>query len=68
MPGCGTTRSATGCSATSSGSFGAHAQFLTVPADGFLARVPDDVPDDVAAAATEGAHYAVAVLRSGLTV
>ncbi|MCZ2812587.1 NAD(P)-dependent alcohol dehydrogenase [Modestobacter sp. VKM Ac-2979] len=45
------------------GRFGAHAQFLTVPADGFLARVPDDVPDDVAAAATEGAHYAVAVLR-----
>ncbi|KGH44600.1 NADPH:quinone oxidoreductase [Modestobacter caceresii] len=45
------------------GRFGAHAEFLTVPADGFLAQVPDDVPDDVAAAATEGAHYAVAVLR-----
>ncbi|MCZ2824033.1 MULTISPECIES: NAD(P)-dependent alcohol dehydrogenase [unclassified Modestobacter] len=44
------------------GRFGAHAEFLTVPADGFLSRVPDGVPDDVAAAATEGAHYAVAVL------
>ncbi|OMQ15324.1 hypothetical protein A7K94_0210325, partial [Modestobacter sp. VKM Ac-2676] len=45
------------------GRFGAHAELLTVPADGFLARIPDGVPDDVAAAATEGAHYAVAVLR-----
>ncbi|WP_222193909.1 NAD(P)-dependent alcohol dehydrogenase [Modestobacter italicus] len=45
------------------GRFGAHAEHLTVRADGFLARVPDGVPDDVAAAATEGAHYAVAVLR-----
>ncbi|MGY1749523.1 NAD(P)-dependent alcohol dehydrogenase [Modestobacter sp. SYSU DS0511] len=45
------------------GRFGAHAELLTVPADGFVALVPDGVPDEVAAAATEGAHYAVAVLR-----
>jgi NADPH:quinone reductase-like Zn-dependent oxidoreductase len=45
------------------GRFGAHAEYLTVPADGFLATIPPDVPDDVAAAATEGAHYALAVVR-----
>jgi NADPH:quinone reductase-like Zn-dependent oxidoreductase len=45
------------------GRFGAHAEYLLVPADGFLATIPPGVPDDVAAAATEGAHYALAVLQ-----
>lgn len=45
------------------GRFGAHAEYLTVPDDGFLATIPPGVPDDVAAAATEGAHYALAVVR-----
>ena len=45
------------------GRFGAHAELVTVPQDGFVATIPPGVPDDVAAAATEGAHYALAVVR-----
>ena len=45
------------------GRFGAHAQFLTVPADGSVALVPEHVDLSTAAAATEGAHYALAFIR-----
>ncbi|RBY91295.1 NAD(P)-dependent alcohol dehydrogenase [Blastococcus sp. TF02A-30] len=45
------------------GSFGAHAEFLTVPQHGSVAHVPDDVDLTTAAAATEGAHYALAFAR-----
>lgn len=49
------------------GRFGAHAELALVRADAAVARTPDGVPDDVAAAATEGAHYASAFLRVART-
>jgi NADPH:quinone reductase-like Zn-dependent oxidoreductase len=45
------------------GRFGAHAEFLTVPAHASVAHVPDGVGFAAAAAATEGAHYALAFAR-----
>jgi NADPH:quinone reductase-like Zn-dependent oxidoreductase len=45
------------------GRFGAHAEFLTVPEDASVAPVPDGVDLAAAAAATEGAHYALAFAR-----
>ena len=38
------------------GRFGAHAEYLVVPARASLALTPGAVPDDVAAAAPEGSH------------
>ncbi len=46
------------------GPFGAHAEYLTVPEDGSVAGVPDNMALDVAAAGTEGSHYAMAFLRT----
>lgn len=46
------------------GPFGTHAEFLAVPADGSIAAMPADVPFATAAAATEGAHYALAFIRT----
>nr|WP_246400834.1 NAD(P)-dependent alcohol dehydrogenase [Jiangella mangrovi] len=45
------------------GGFGAHAEYLTVEADGFLAAIPDGVTFAQAAPATEGAHYAQSFIR-----
>lgn len=45
------------------GAFGTHAEFLSVPADGPVARIPEGVPFTTAAAGTEGAHYALAFIR-----
>ena len=45
------------------GRFGAHAEFLVVDAKGSVARIPDGVGFTAAAAATEGAHYALAMAR-----
>jgi NADPH:quinone reductase-like Zn-dependent oxidoreductase len=45
------------------GAFGAHAEFLSVPANGPVATIPADVPFASASAATEGAHYALAFIR-----
>ena len=45
------------------GSFGAHAQYLTIPEDGSLAAIPADLTYAQAAPATEGAHYALSSLR-----
>jgi NADPH:quinone reductase-like Zn-dependent oxidoreductase len=45
------------------GPFGAHAEFLTVPATGSLATIPPDLSYEQAAPATEGAHYALAMIR-----
>jgi NADPH:quinone reductase-like Zn-dependent oxidoreductase len=45
------------------GRFGAHAEYLAVPARASIAAIPDGVSFDAAAAATEGAHYALAFLR-----
>ncbi|MEU0490509.1 NAD(P)-dependent alcohol dehydrogenase [Nocardiopsis sp. NPDC006139] len=45
------------------GPFGAHAEYLAVPASGMVAEIPDGVPFATAACATEGAHYALAAAR-----
>nr|WP_322779758.1 NAD(P)-dependent alcohol dehydrogenase [Frankia sp. Cas4] len=45
------------------GPFGTHAEYLTVHADGPLAQVPAGVTFERAAAATEGAHYALSFIN-----
>jgi NADPH:quinone reductase-like Zn-dependent oxidoreductase len=45
------------------GPFGGHAEYLTVPADGTVARMPPDAPFSIAAAALEGSHYALSMIR-----
>lgn len=45
------------------GAFGAHAEYLSVPADGSIATVPAGVTFEQAAPGTEGAHYALACIR-----
>ncbi|HJS27462.1 MAG TPA: NAD(P)-dependent alcohol dehydrogenase [Actinomycetota bacterium] len=43
--------------------FGAHAQYLTMPADGAIATMPADLGFVEAAPSTEGSHYALSSLR-----
>ena len=45
------------------GPFGAHAEYLTMAADGSIATIPASVTDVQAAASTEGSHYALAHIR-----
>ena len=45
------------------GPFGAHAEYLSIPADGSLATMPANVTYPQAAASTEGSHYALAQIR-----
>jgi NADPH:quinone reductase-like Zn-dependent oxidoreductase len=45
------------------GPFGAHAEYLSMPANGSLATIPANVSDVQAAASTEGSHYALAHIR-----
>ena len=45
------------------GTFGAHAELVSVRADRMLAIVPGDVDLEHAAAATEGGHYALSMIR-----
>ncbi|WP_280399957.1 NAD(P)-dependent alcohol dehydrogenase [Nocardia carnea] len=45
------------------GKFGAHAQYIAVAADSGVARIPAGVTYPVAAAATEGAHYALSFVE-----
>lgn len=45
------------------GPFGAHAEYLVVPQNGSVATIPDNVDYATAAAATEGAHYALLSLQ-----
>lgn len=47
--------------------FGAHAELMTIAADR-VARIPDGVSFDEAAASIEGPHYANAVIRSAKVV
>lgn len=42
---------------------GCNAEYVSVDAGGSIATIPDGIAWDVAAAATEGAHYALAFLR-----
>jgi NADPH:quinone reductase-like Zn-dependent oxidoreductase len=43
----------------SGSSFGAHAEYLSMPEDGFLASMPADLTYEQAAPSTEGSHYAL---------
>lgn len=45
------------------GAFGAHAEYVAVPASGPVAQIPEGVSFAAAACATEGAHYALAAAR-----
>ena len=45
------------------GPFGAHAQYLAVPADGSLTTMPENLSYVEAAPSTEGSHYALAHIR-----
>lgn len=49
------------------GPFGAHAEMVAVPANGALAMITPGVSYASAAAATEGAHYALAFIRVART-
>jgi NADPH:quinone reductase-like Zn-dependent oxidoreductase len=43
--------------------FGAHAQYLAIPQDGFLATMPAQLSFEEAAPSTEGSHYALSLIR-----
>ena len=45
------------------GPFGAHAEFLTIPAGGRVAIMPPNLDYEQAAPGTEGAHYALSHIR-----
>jgi NADPH:quinone reductase-like Zn-dependent oxidoreductase len=46
------------------GSFGAHAEYMSIPADGSLAIMPANVTYQQAAPSTEGSHYALTHIRA----
>ncbi|MGZ6544585.1 MAG: NAD(P)-dependent alcohol dehydrogenase [Actinomycetota bacterium] len=46
----------------SEGRFGAHAEYLTMPESGSLATMPANMTYEVAAASTEGSHYALSMI------
>jgi NADPH:quinone reductase-like Zn-dependent oxidoreductase len=46
------------------GRFGAHAEYLTIPADASVATLPANASFEEAAASTEGSHYALANIRA----
>jgi NADPH:quinone reductase-like Zn-dependent oxidoreductase len=48
----------------SGNSFGAHAEYVSVPADGWLAAIPANVTFEEAAPSTEGAQYALSFVRA----
>jgi NADPH:quinone reductase-like Zn-dependent oxidoreductase len=43
--------------------FGAHADYLAIPEDGFLATMPAQLSFEEAAPSTEGSHYALSFIR-----
>lgn len=45
------------------GPFGAHAEYMSIPADGSLATMPDGMTFEEAAPSTEGSHYALTFIR-----
>src|SRR5688572_16850624 len=47
------------------GRFGAHAEYVTVPENAWIARIPDNIAFEEAAASIEGAHYAFSAIRAG---
>ncbi|WP_416986216.1 NAD(P)-dependent alcohol dehydrogenase [Streptomyces sp. T028] len=46
------------------GSFGTHAEYLSVPQGGAIATMPRDATFEEAAPGTEGSHYALAFIRT----
>ena len=46
------------------GPFGAHAEYMSIPADGSLAAMPANVSFQEAAPSTEGSHYALAHIKA----
>jgi NADPH:quinone reductase-like Zn-dependent oxidoreductase len=44
--------------------FGAHAEYLAMPEGGSLATMPANLTDEQAAPGTEGAHYALTMIRT----
>jgi NADPH:quinone reductase-like Zn-dependent oxidoreductase len=44
-------------------SFGAHAEYVTIPEDGLVAAMPANTTFEKAAAGTEGSHYALSFIR-----
>jgi NADPH:quinone reductase-like Zn-dependent oxidoreductase len=46
------------------GLFGAHAEYMSIPADGSVATMPANVTYQQAAPGTEGAHYALGHIRA----
>jgi NADPH:quinone reductase-like Zn-dependent oxidoreductase len=46
------------------GSGGAHAEYLTMPEDGWLATIPADLTYEEVAPGTEGSQYALSMVRS----
>jgi NADPH:quinone reductase-like Zn-dependent oxidoreductase len=44
-------------------SFGAHAEYMATPEDGFVATMPANLTFEEAAPSTEGSHYALAMIR-----
>jgi NADPH:quinone reductase-like Zn-dependent oxidoreductase len=49
------------------GSFGGHAEYLTVASDGLIAAMPPGLTFAQMAPATEGAHYALSAIRRART-
>jgi NADPH:quinone reductase-like Zn-dependent oxidoreductase len=45
-------------------SFGAHAEYLTMPEDGLLVTIPANLTYEQAAPSTEGAQYALSLIRA----
>jgi NADPH:quinone reductase-like Zn-dependent oxidoreductase len=43
--------------------FGAHAEYMAIPEDGFLATMPAHLSFEEAAPSTEGSHYGLALIR-----
>jgi NADPH:quinone reductase-like Zn-dependent oxidoreductase len=43
--------------------FGAHADYMAIPEDGFLATMPAQLSFEEAAPSTEGSHYALSFIR-----
>ncbi|WP_283137376.1 NAD(P)-dependent alcohol dehydrogenase [Rhizohabitans arisaemae] len=47
----------------SDAAFGAHAEYLSIPQDGMLALMPEGLDYDQAAPSTEGAYYALTMIK-----
>jgi NADPH:quinone reductase-like Zn-dependent oxidoreductase len=50
----------------SEGSWGAHAEYLSMPADGPLAAIPPNVTFEQVAPSTEGSQYALSLIRAAM--